>query len=79
MEDSTFPSRVNEVVAGMSPQNVKSILGEAIRTIGNGKDNLVAETYLYNEFLDAKFIHVWYESGTVKAATDGHNVVCSLP
>ncbi len=74
-----FPSRVGEVREGMTQDQVISVLGPFVRTLSPDGDLPVCDTFMYNELLNAKFVHVWYLNGKVQAATDGHEAICAMP
>lgn len=71
-------SRVSEIEAGMSRDQVISILGSYIRSLSPEELEPICDTFIYNEAIDAKFIHVWYVNGVVDRASDGHDVVCAI-
>ena len=64
---------------GMTVEDVERIIGEATYTRVHPKNALiVCRTYLYDEEVGAKFVHVKFEDNLVVGASDGHRKVCNL-
>ena len=71
-------SRVGEVEKGMSREQVIMILGPYIRSLSPEGYAPFCDTFMYNETIDAKFVHVMYLNSVVYSASDGHDTVCSF-
>ena len=64
---------------GMTVEDVERIIGVATYVRVHPKNALiVCRTYLYDEEVGAKFVHVKFEDDLVVGASDGHRKVCNL-
>lgn len=65
---------------GMTLQDVQDFMGRPPSHISVSPKNglLTCYSYLYDETLKAKFVHVKFEDGLVVGASDGHRKVYDL-
>ena len=64
---------------GMTVEDVERIIGTPTYERFHPKNALiVCRTYLYDEEVGAKFVHVKFENDLVVGASDGHRKVCNL-
>ena len=65
---------------GMTIQDVQDFMGRPPSHISVSPKNglLTCYSYLYDEMLKAKFVHVKFEDNLVTGAPDGHRKVCEL-
>ena len=65
---------------GMTIQDVQDFMGRPPSHISVSPKNglLTCYSYLYDEMLKAKFVHVKFEDNLVIGASDGHRKVCEL-
>lgn len=75
----TKDSLANRLKVGMTPQDVEAIVGPSqsqIRSTVNA--DTVCLSYVYDEAIEAKYLHAVYVSGALSSATDGHDLPCDL-
>lgn len=65
---------------GMTVQDVQDFMGRPPSHFSVAPQNglLTCHSYLYDEMLKAKFVHVKFEDNLVIGASDGHRKVCEL-
>ena len=65
---------------GMTLADVQDIMGRSPSHVSVAPQNalFVCRSYLYDETLKAKFVHVKFEDNLVIGASDGHRKVCEL-
>jgi len=64
---------------GMTPAEVEDIIGPAQFVRVSPKNALiVCRSYIYDEEIGAKFVHVKFENDAVVGASDGHKKLCNL-
>lgn len=69
-------SGVRNLSVGMSMQQVSDIIGGASHkaTLASGA---ICTSTIYDEAINAKFVHAIFEDGALVAASDGHKAVCA--
>ncbi len=72
-----FNNDMDKLSKGMSGAEVEAILGKPyISTNPNSLGR--CDSYIYNHFIDAQFIHFHYSQGNLFSMTDDHNAVCMV-
>lgn len=75
----TIHSNSYKLRLGMTIKEVEAIMAPANYTRFDPKNALiVCRTYIYDEEVGAKFVHVKFENDLVVGASDGHRKVCNL-
>ena len=75
----TIHSNSYKLRLGMTIEEVEAIMAPANYTRFDPKNALiVCRTYIYDEEVGAKFVHVKFENDLVVGASDGHRKVCNL-
>ena len=75
----TIHSNSYKLRLGMTIKEVEVIMAPANYTRFDPKNALiVCRTYIYDEEVGAKFVHVKFENDLVVGASDGHRKVCNL-
>ncbi|KQI72636.1 hypothetical protein AN191_06380 [Loktanella sp. 5RATIMAR09] len=72
-------SLANRLEVGMTPAQVEGIIGASQFTSrASGESDSRCLSYIYDEAIDAKFVHATFVDGLLVRATDGHRVACEL-
>ena len=75
----TIHSNSYKLRLGMTIEEVEAIMAPANYTRFDPKNALiVCRTYIYDEEVGAKFVHVKFENDLVVGASDSHRKVCNL-
>lgn len=75
----TIHSNSSKLRLGMTVEEVAAIMAPANYVRFNPKNALiVCRTYVYDEEIGVKFVHVKFENDLVVGASDGHKKVCNL-
>ncbi len=75
----TIHSNSYKLRLGMTVEEVEAIIAPATYVRFNPKNALFAcRSYIYDEEVGAKFVHVKFENDLVVGASDGHRKVCNL-
>ena len=73
-------SLANGLEVGMSREEVSDAIGaNQFESRASGDVDKVCLSYIYDEVIDAKFVHATFVDGMLVTATDGHRVSCQLP
>jgi hypothetical protein len=76
---STSDSLANQLALGMSPAQVTNVIGAASAGVVDPDDpSRQCVSYLYDEFVDGKFVHVLFEDGRVVGVVDRQPSACVL-
>ncbi|MEL7179041.1 MAG: hypothetical protein AAFN63_04350 [Pseudomonadota bacterium] len=77
--NASSDSLANRLSVGMSPEQVSAIIGpsqfESTSTLVPSNTCL---SYIYDEAINAKFVHAVYQDGLLVSASDRHRVACDL-
>lgn len=78
--NASSDSLANRLEVGMTPGQVLGIIGASqFESRMPGDVTTVCRSYIYDEALNVKFVHVRFENGKVVSASDRHRKVCELP
>ena len=73
-------SNSHQLRVGMTLADVQDIMGRPPSHVSVAPQNalFICCSYLYDELLNAKFVHVQFEDNRVIGASDGHRKVCTM-
>ncbi|WP_366875408.1 outer membrane protein assembly factor BamE [uncultured Roseobacter sp.] len=71
-------SQISRISIGSSMAEVEDILGRPIASTSPTGYPSGCKSYIYNETMDALFVHVWYVGGKVVEISDRNQAVCGL-
>ncbi|WP_367180937.1 outer membrane protein assembly factor BamE [uncultured Roseobacter sp.] len=71
-------SQISRISIGSSMAEVEDILGQPIASISPTGHPSGCKSYIYNETIDALFVHVWYVDSKVVEISDMNQAVCGL-
>ena len=73
-------SNSHHLRVGMTLADVQEIMGRPPSHVSVAPENalFICRSYLYDEQLKAKFVHVTFEDNLVVGASDGHRKVCNM-
>ncbi len=74
--EGTETSKVTSLTLGMTRDEVASVLGGHQRDLT--VEPISCRTYPYSDETGIKLVHVYFRSGQVISASDGHTTNCSL-
>ena len=72
-------SLANRLTLGMTSDEVIGVIGAfQFESPASGDADTVCRSYIYDEMIDAKFVHATFVDGVLVSATDGHREICQL-
>lgn len=72
-------SLTNRLEIGMSPNAVSAIIGNpTFLDISDAEPALICRSYVYDETIDAKFVHVMFRDDKLVSARDGFRTACAV-
>ncbi|MEL6681269.1 MAG: hypothetical protein AAFQ09_01335 [Pseudomonadota bacterium] len=76
---SSGDSLANRLELGMSPSDVSAIIGNPeFLDISETDPSLICRSYIYDEAIDAKFVHVVFDNNKLVSARDGFRAACVI-
>ncbi|MCF6444712.1 hypothetical protein [Nereida sp. MMG025] len=75
----TQDSLANRLAVGMTPDQVSAIVGPSVTQVRSTINaDQICQSVVYDEVIEAKYIHAVYENGVLVSASDGHALPCDL-